>query len=59
MSQPPSDLDKFARRNWPWLLIIFGAMVLWYYQGGNLLAGVVGYIGAGWLVWSLLIRPRL
>lgn len=59
MSQPPKDLDAFARRFWPSLLVIFGACVLWYYQGGNLLAGAVGYIGAGWLAWALLIKPRL
>lgn len=59
MSQPPNDLDRFARRFWPSLLIIFGASVLWYYQSGNLLAGAVGYIGAGWLAWALLIKPRL
>ena len=59
MSLPPRDPDAFARRHWPWLLIVFGACVLWYEQGGNTLAGMAGFAGFGWLAWSLLIRPRL
>ena len=51
--------DAFARRHWPWLLVLFGAAVLWYYQGGNTLAGIAGYTGFGWLAWALLINPRL
>ncbi len=61
----------FAGRNWPWLLIVFGACVLWYYQGGqggqgaqggqggNVLVGIVGFTGFGWLAWALLVKPRL
>jgi hypothetical protein len=51
--------ECFAARHWPWLLIVFGACVLWYYQGGGTLAGIAGFTGFGWLAWTLLIRPRL
>ena len=54
-----ADADAFARRHWPWLLILFGAAVLWYYQGGSTLAGIAGFTGFGWLAWALLIKPRL
>lgn len=54
----PND-HSFAVRHWPWLLIVFGACTLWYYQGGNALAGTVGFTGLGWLAWALLIKPRL
>ena len=53
------DPQGFAARNWPWLLIVFGACVLWYYQGGNAIAGIAGFTGFGWLAWALLIKPRL
>jgi hypothetical protein len=56
---PPGDGQGFAARHWPWLLIVFGACTLWYYQGGNMLAGIAGFTGFGWLAWALLIRPRL
>jgi hypothetical protein len=51
--------DAFAARHWPWLLIVFGAAVLWYYQGGSTLAGIAGFTGFGWLAWTFLIKPRL
>ena len=59
MTLPPRDPDGLARRHWPVLLIVFGACVLWYYQGGNTLAGIAGFMGFGWLAWALLIKPRL
>ena len=58
MTAPGKDAG-FAARHWPWLLIVFGACTLWYYQGGNTLAGVAGFTGFGWLAWALLIKPRL
>jgi len=54
------DPDAFARKHWPWLLIVFGICVLWYYWGGrNFFAGLAGFAGFGWLLWSLVIKPRL
>lgn len=53
------DPDAFAARHWPWLLIVFGVCVLWFYQGGSTLAGIAGFTGFGWLGWALLIKPRM
>lgn len=59
MTLPPRDTDGYARKNWPWLGALFGACILWYELGGNHLAGVAGFAGIGWLVWALVIKPRL
>jgi hypothetical protein len=56
---PKRNGNAFAARHWPWLLIAFGALVLWYYQGGNAFAGIAGFTGFGWLLWALVIKPRL
>lgn len=53
------DPDAFAEANWPWLLAIFCGCILWYYQLGNIFAGIAGFAGLGWLVWSRLIKPSL
>lgn len=53
------DPDKFAEDNWPWLLIVFASCVLWYYQTGNIFAGIAGFSGIGWLIFARLIKPRL
>ena len=55
-----TEREAFLQKNWPWLLIVFGVCILWYYWGGrNFLAGLAGFAGMGWLAWALLIKPRL
>ena len=57
--RPPRDPDAFAEKHWPWLLILFCGCILWYYQLGNLFAGIAGFAGLGWLGWSRLVKPNL
>lgn len=59
MTLPPRDPDSFARQNWPWLLAVFGICMMWYEMNGNTFAGIAGFTGAGWLLWAVLIKPRL
>ncbi|MEM9138254.1 MAG: hypothetical protein AAGB15_00360 [Pseudomonadota bacterium] len=55
-----ADRDAWAARHWAWLLVVFCACVLWYYWGGrNFFAGIAGFLGLGWLAWTLVIKPRL
>ena len=53
------DPDAFAEQHWPWLLIVFCVLLLWYYWGGNFFAGMAGFAGLGWLAWSRLIKPNM
>ena len=48
----PRDPAAYARRNFGWLLAVFGAFLAFGLIRGNAAAVLGGGAGIGWLLWA-------